>query len=86
MDILILFGILIFANLGLTLRLFWLRGYDKGVGALEATPAAAVAVAAVAPPASTGFTVCVVCKHRVARWTLTATGPMCANCLPLETK
>jgi len=82
--ILILFGILIFANLGLTARLFWRMRYRPVTEGVEATPAAAAAVAASVPPA-TGFAVCAACGHRVARFTRIAKGPVCANCLPLKT-
>jgi hypothetical protein len=75
-------------QLGLILRLFWLRGEDKALGALKPPVAGPVIgtpipLAPVATPPASRFVVCATCGHTVARWAPTAKGPVCANCQPL---
>jgi len=81
--ILILFGILICANLGFTARLYWYRLKARSTPAPAVAPVVPALTALAAP--ATGRRVCATCGLTVARYTPQANGTaVCANCQPLK--
>lgn len=65
------------------------RGYIRGATAAAADPIVPVqapvlaSTTAIAPLTPRSIAKCSVCEKSVARWQLSATGPVCVNCQPL---